>query len=186
MSAVGILQRLHAHRAWVNRNIIQCVKALTHDQLHQRFDIGQGSIWKTLCHLLAAEYVWLAALKGNTNPTMPGDIPDKRPGNQEADGALSSLAELIEVWQRVDVDWSDYLANLNEDELDNLVYKTSTSSYAGQTIGAKRSDVLLHVCTHAQYTVAQLINMFRHLGVKEFPEVMLISLARSEQLEKNV
>ena len=40
--------------------------------------------------------------------------------------------------------------------------------------------MLLHVCTHAQYTTAQLVNMLRQLGVDRLPDVMLISMARQE------
>jgi hypothetical protein len=40
--------------------------------------------------------------------------------------------------------------------------------------------VLLHVCTHALYTGAQVVNMLRESGVEKLPETMLISLARHE------
>jgi hypothetical protein len=42
--------------------------------------------------------------------------------------------------------------------------------------------VLLHVCTHAHYTVAQGINMLRRLGVPtdRLPDPMLITLSRQE------
>jgi uncharacterized damage-inducible protein DinB len=38
----------------------------------------------------------------------------------------------------------------------------------------------MHVCTHAHYTAAQVVNMLRQIGV-ELPETMLITLARKEQ-----
>jgi uncharacterized damage-inducible protein DinB len=57
------------------------------------------------------------------------------------------------------------------------VYRKSSS---GQRFGSRRSDVLLHVCTHAHYTAAQVVNMLRHLGVEKLPDTMLISLARQE------
>jgi uncharacterized damage-inducible protein DinB len=55
-----------------------------------------------------------------------------------------------------------------------------TDSLSGQRFGTRRSDVLLHVCTHAHYTAAQVINMLRQVGVEKLPETMLISLARHE------
>ena len=42
----------------------------------------------------------------------------------------------------------------------------------------RRSEVLLHVCTHAQYTAAQVVNMFRQAGSEKLPDTMLIALAR--------
>jgi hypothetical protein len=40
--------------------------------------------------------------------------------------------------------------------------------------------VLLHLCTHAQYTVAQAVNMLRQAGLGPLPDVMLITMARQE------
>lgn len=71
-------------------------------------------------------------------------------------------------------------ASLSDDSLTDIVYKISTSSGLGKRHGTRRADILLHVCTHAQYTTAQLNNMLRQLGVTPLPESMLISLARKE------
>jgi uncharacterized damage-inducible protein DinB len=51
-------------------------------------------------------------------------------------------------------------------------------------LATRRSDVLLHVCTHAHYTAAQVINMLRQTGIDKLPETMLISLARKEASER--
>jgi uncharacterized damage-inducible protein DinB len=47
-------------------------------------------------------------------------------------------------------------------------------------MATSRGDVLLHVCTHAQYTTAQAVNMLRQVGVEKLPDTMLITLARQE------
>ena len=65
MNAVELLQRLHQHRAWVNGNLLTAAAALSDEQLRSAFQIGQGSVWKSLLHLYAAENVWLEALLGN-------------------------------------------------------------------------------------------------------------------------
>ena len=69
-----------------------------------------------------------------------------------------------------------YLAGLTPTALEEVVYRKGSMG----TFSTRRSDVLLHVCTHAHYTVAQVVNMFRQLGVEKLPETMLISLARHE------
>lgn len=76
--------------------------------------------------------------------------------------------------------WDSYLQGLPEKELEDIVFKVSTSSGAGRRFGSRRADLLLHVCTHAQYTTAQVVNMFRQVGVAPLPDVMLITLARQE------
>lgn len=183
MNASTLVQRLHQHRMWVNQRLLEVVRPLTAEQLRKPFAIGQGSIWKTLTHLLAAEYVWLEALLGNDSPVMPGDAPGKLPGNQEGEGPLRSLDELASKWQDLDQRWNLYLDSLTDYSLEEIVYKTSTSSGLGKRHGTRRADVLLHVCTHAQYTTAQLVNMLRQLGQIPLPDVMLISLARQEAAE---
>jgi uncharacterized damage-inducible protein DinB len=180
MTAVEIIRRLHQHRNWVNSQLIAITATLSNEQLHRRFEIGQGSIWKTLVHLYAGEWVWLEALLGDEFPTLPGDVPGKLPGNQEASGAIASFAELREKWRALDSRWDDHLQSLTDETLDEIIYKVSTSSGAGKRFPSRRADVLIHICTHAQYTTAQLINMLRHSGATNFPETMLITLARQE------
>src|SRR5262249_36432191 len=166
--------------AWVNENLLATASALSDDQLNQSFPIGQGSIWKSLLHLLAGDFIWLEALLGNDNPLMPGDLPGRIPGNQLDEGAIASFVELQQKWRQLQQRWEQYLTELKPNHLDDVVYKISTSSGFGQRFATKRFDVLLHVCTHAQYTTAQVINMFRQVGIVNLPETMLISLARQE------
>jgi uncharacterized damage-inducible protein DinB len=180
MTAVDIIRRLHQHRNWVNSQLIAAAATLSDEQLLRRFEIGQGSIWKTLVHLHAAEWVWLETLLGDEFPTLPGDVPGKLPGNQEADGAIASLAELRDKWTSLEQRWADYLQSLTDVALDEIVYKVSTSSGPGRRFATRQSDVLIHVCTHAQYTTAQLVNMLRHSGATNLPATMLITLARQE------
>ena len=165
---------------WVTSRLLEATSALTATQLRQSFAIGQGSIWRSLLHLQAAEYVWLKTLGGDETAVFPGDLPGRLPGNQEGDGAVSSLDELAARWREVDEGWRQMLAALTPDSLTETVYRVSTSSGHGLRFGTTRLDVLLHVCTHAQYTVAQIVNMLRQAGATSFPDVMLITLARSE------
>ena len=142
------------------------------------FQIGQGSIWKSLVHLYAAEYVWLEALMGNEESLVSGDLPGKLPGNQQGEGGVTDLADLRLKWSELEKRWSVRLANLSPAWLEEVVYRKSAS--LGTRLGLRRSDVLLHVCTHAHYTAAQVVNMLRQVGVERLPDVMLISLARQE------
>lgn len=176
MDSLALIRRLHQHRNWVNNALLAAAKELTAEQLQQQFEIGQGSAWRTLTHLFGAEYVWLEALQGNENPVAPGDVPGKLPGNQDGEDPITSLAGLCSRWKDLETRWDAYLESLSTESLSEDVYKISSSS--GKRSATQRSDILLHVCTHAQYTTAQLMNMLRHLGVKQFPDPMLITMAR--------
>lgn len=181
MDAIQILQRLHQHRGWVNENLVAAAAELNDEDLRREFAIGQGSVWKSLVHLFAAEYVWLESLLGNEDPLLQGDLPRNIPGNQLGEGKIASLDELRQKWTQLQTRWMRYVSELQPEVLEELVYKIVMSTR--QRMATKRSDILLHVCTHAQYTTAQVVNMLRQIGVKKLPETMLISLARREASE---
>jgi uncharacterized damage-inducible protein DinB len=175
MNAVDVIVRLHQHRAWVNRTLLAAAARLSDEQLQATLAIGQGSVWKSLLHLYGAEYVWLETLQGDEDPLLPGDVRGKLTGNQEGSGGLTQLADLARNWTAQEVRFVAYLAALKPEALDDMVYKKTIS---GQRPGTLRRDVLLHVCTHAHYTAAQVVNMLRQLGAESLPETMLITLAR--------
>lgn len=166
------------HRAWVNGNLLIAAASLTDEQLRTPYQIGQGSIWMSLTHLYVAEYVWLEALLGNEDSLAPGDVAGKLPGNQQGERGIMSLGDLQQKWSTLDQRWTNYLASLTPESLEDVVHRKSSST--GQRFGTRRADVLLHVCTHAHYTAAQVVNMLRQAGVDKLPETMLISLARRE------
>jgi uncharacterized damage-inducible protein DinB len=178
MDAVELVKRLHQHRAWVNANLLTAAATLNDEQLRSPYQIGQGSIWKSLTHMYAAEYVWLEALLGNEDSLVPGDVAGKLPGNQQGEGGITGVDDLRQKWHDLDQPWTTYLASLTQESLEDIVHRKSSST--GKRFATQRADVLLHVCTHAHYTAAQVINMFRQAGVDKLPETMLISFARHE------
>ena len=65
-------------------------------------------------------------------------------------------------------------------DLDETVYRTRQTAGQKQRFGFRRSDGLLHACTHAHYTSAQVVNMLRHCGIAKLPQVMLMAMAMIE------
>ena len=177
MDAIDVVRRLHEHRAWVNGRLLEAADGLDDEALRRPLAIGQGSVWRSLVHMHAAEYTWLEALGGNEQPLLPGDLPDKLPGNQQAGGGVASLDELRREWQALEDRWRGYLHSIAPAELEQLVAKRTSS---GQRHVTRRLDILLHVCTHAHYTAAQVVNMLRQLGAA-LPDAMLITMARQQQ-----
>jgi uncharacterized damage-inducible protein DinB len=177
MDSIQLIRRLHQHRAWATSNLLTAVSKLTDEQRHRQFAIGQGSLWKSLVHMYGAEYVWLEGLKGNETAVLPGDLPGKIPGNQEGQGALTGMDDLKQKWSEQEKRWSDYLATLKPESLDQLIYRKRPN---GDRLSIRTVDALLHVCTHAHYTTAQVVNMLRQTGVEPLPEIMLVMMARQE------
>ncbi len=173
MDAISLLQRLHQHRIWANGNLLTAAAKLSPQQLQAQFQIGQGSLWKSLLHMYAAEYVWLETLLGNEQAIAPGDALGKLPGNQEGTGRITDLAELRQRWSDLDARWNAYLESLKQAALEDEVYRTRIVDGKPVRYEVRRCDALLHICTHAHYTAAQMVNMFRQTGVEKLPEVML-------------
>jgi len=172
--SVEVISRMHQHRMWVMGNLIKACELLTEEQLKQPFEIGQGTVWKSLTHMHGAEYVWLEALRGNPKGLCPGDLAGKLTGNQEGENPIRSIGELRERCSALDDEWTRYLETLTEEKLLETINRQSIQGLMGTTA----RDVLLHVCTHAHFTSAQVINMLRRLGVSPLPDSMLITMAR--------
>lgn len=163
---VAVVRRLHAHRRWVNDQLRQAAGNLTEAHLRQRFEIGLGTPWATLVHLYGAEHVWLDALQGG------GSIP------VPCDDSFETLEQLLIAWEAQERRWVRYLDDLTPGQLAAPVTRHTVRG----VFVTPALDVLIHVCTHAQYTTAQLVNMLRHLGVPAaaLPDSMMITMSRRE------
>ena len=117
MDAISLIKRLHQHRAWANDRLQAAAAQLDNEKLRATFQIGQGSVWKSLMHMLAAEYVWLETLLGNEQGLFPGDAPGMIPGNQQGAGGIKDLAELREKWKAQEERWKAYLDGLSPADL---------------------------------------------------------------------
>ncbi len=179
-SAVEIIKRLHEHRRWSIRQMLSVAKGLSQEQLNRTFAIGQRTVWRSLFHLYAAEYVWLGALEGNERPVVPGDDPGMLPGNQRLGSEVDTIEKLATVWEALQQRWHEFLNGFFEAHLNRPVKKIVTSSGPARVIQTPARDILMHVCMHAHYTMSQLNNMLRQLGVDPVPDIMLITLAREE------
>ena len=123
MNAIDLIRRLHEHRIWANHNLVAAAGGVSDESLRKTFAIGQGSIWKTLLHLYAAEHVWLESMLGREQAITPGDVP----GNQEAAGAIDTLDELQTRWSDLDQRWQTHLRDLTPANLDETVYRVSSN-----------------------------------------------------------
>jgi uncharacterized damage-inducible protein DinB len=185
-TAISILQRLQQHRAWANEHLLAAAATLSDEQLRRSFEIGQGSVWRSLVHMYAAEYVWLETLLGDREALCPGDVRGQLPGNQLGEGGIQSFGDLREKWAALETRWRSYMAELaalsdGAKSLDELVERRGSTARGGRPYFLRRSDALLHVCLHTHYTLTQVVNMLRHLGVEKLPERMMIQLAWAEE-----
>jgi hypothetical protein len=67
-----------------------------------------------------------------------------------------------------------------EASLNEMVERRGSAARGGRPYFIRRWDAILHMCLHAHYTLTQIVNMLRHLGVEHLPDRMLIQLTWQE------
>ena len=137
------LTKLVSHLAWADDRVLAGLRSAT---------TPDASCLEVFAHVLAAEHVWLARLKGETprHPVWPAL-------------SLEQCAGLVQSNQR---DLTAYVAALVPADLPRGVTYTNS---AGQEFTSSVEDILLHVCLHGTYHRGQIAWALRHGGGVPLP-----------------
>ncbi len=139
---------------WATRNVIEACAKLTHEQFHQRFDIGPGSLHDAVTHILGAMRGW-------------GDLLAGREQRPRLEGTQRSPAELLSLLDEIA---ADLAASVRAHPHDEIV----TGSRGGRSYSFVRGGVITHVTTHGMHHRAQCLNMLRRLSVDPLPPVSVV------------
>ncbi len=138
-----------------NDQLVRASAGLSNDKLDQPFDMGRGSLRKTLLHLWAGESVWLARWKGQTETPWPDE-------EQKA-----GVPNIDERFRHVYSERAAFMATLKDADFERVVtYRDSK----GSLYKATRGDMIMQGIVHSIHHRAQAVNMLRRLGA-EAPEV---------------
>lgn len=156
------LRRLISYGDDANDMILNAAAGLADELLDQPFEMGRGTLRKTLIHILAGESVWLSRMSGH--PETPW-FDEKQP---------RSVADIRGELETVRTQRAAFLAGIAAADLQtSLPYRDSR----GELFTAPLQDMLVQMCTHGIHHRAQAVNMLRRLGVAP-PEVDLMVLLR--------
>jgi uncharacterized damage-inducible protein DinB len=147
--------RLLRHNAWATRVLLERCRSLTPQQFQQRFDIGPGSLHDALRHIIGAMLRWSDRIADR--PVRESIERNPTPQTPEELLALLDQAarELEEVVSRVDRDG-------RYDEAMRAQFRSEPFT---------RGTAIVHVLTHGMHHRAQALNMLRHLGATDLPEL---------------
>jgi uncharacterized damage-inducible protein DinB len=147
--------RLLRHNAWATRVLLERCRSLTPQQFQQRFDIGPGSLHDALRHIIGAMFRWSDRIADR--PVRESIERQPAPRTPEELLALLDQAarELEGVASRVGEDGRD-------EELMQAQFRPERFT---------RGTAIVHVLTHGMHHRAQALNMLRHLGVTDLPEL---------------
>jgi uncharacterized damage-inducible protein DinB len=143
-----ILQISLDHNAWATRELITYCRQLSDEELDRPFEIGPGSIRKTLMHIVAAMRAWASRINGETPPPRSADSPSMDDLLRRCDEAAAALKMAA--------------ARVNDEDrlLEIMVFQPAGHPEYRFTRGA----ALVHVTTHGVHHRGQVFNMLRRLG----------------------
>lgn len=149
------IEILVLHHDWANRALLERCKSLSHEQLHQKFAMGRGSLHDTLVHVLSATNAWTNLLAGRPHDKRFEDDPPR------------NVLELLDLHART----HEALAcEARAKPLSDI----AQGERGGRTYTFTRGGVLTHVLTHAMHHRAQCLNMLRQMGDESPPDVSVV------------
>lgn len=134
---------------WANGRVLGAAAGLADEALDRAFDMGRGSLRRTLLHILAGEHVWLQRWQGRTETPWP-DEEEKAP-----------VADIARCMEATSGDRAAFLAALGDGDLAReVIYRDSKGSLFAASLG----DMILQGITHSLHHRAQGVNMIRRAG----------------------
>ena len=150
---MNLLERLIGHDTWTTRRLPELSGTLTDEQLDREFDIGHGNVRKTFDHMVWNVECW--------TDLMRGDVVRCRPSG------CQSIRELMARFDRASMQFTRFAREVSaEGRLDERFSDTLDDPPQLKSVGT----TIVHVATHGMHHRAQLLIMFRQLGVPNLPE----------------
>jgi uncharacterized damage-inducible protein DinB len=157
---MDILDRLLGHDAWTTQQLLQRCRELDTAQLHQQFDVGHGTVYETLRHMIGNLRVWTDCMNGDCTANAPAardgrTLDEFIARHDAASHDFATLARRIRTGGRFDDTW-----------LDTLDDPPKEKTYGG---------AISHVITHNMHHRGELLHMLQRLGVENLREGDVLS-----------
>lgn len=149
MVELTTIQEWLRYSDWANARLLGCAGGLSDEQLDRGFDMGLGSLRRTLLHILAGESVWLQRWQGRAETKWPDE---------------SEKLNAPAMRGRFEACFEERRAFLGEVGTSDLARVVTYRDSKGALYKASLGDMLLQVCVHSQHHRAQAVNMLRHVG----------------------
>lgn len=149
------------------RYFIEKCRDLTHEQLHQTFDIGHGNLYDTIVHIINNTGGWTQLMR-----EVPMGRPDESPeenaeegeGNASADDAGANEVDgLLEGYDAVT---AYFVGTVKSIVADNRLDDTFNDPRWGDPVPTRLDRAILHVLTHNTGHHQELQHMLQRLGVQ--------------------
>ena len=147
---LATIRELFKYNDWGRDRLMPLVVKLDDEQLDRPFEMGGGSLRKTMWHLFGAEWSWLQRWQGHS------------PKHGECPRDFATMNDLWEQWRRTAAERNLFLDSLSDGD---LLRRVTYTNLRGEVNTFCLGHMLLHICNHGTHHRAQAVNMLRHLGV---------------------
>jgi uncharacterized damage-inducible protein DinB len=132
------LERMFNYDYWANCEVVRALRNAPESPEALRL----------LSHILAAEILWFARIKGQPSPLAVW--PD------------CTLSECEGMLLEIRADWQEYFSRLKPDKLDNILSYTNSK---GESWESSLRDVLLHLINHGTHHRGQILALLRAMDI---------------------
>ncbi|MEO3947945.1 DinB family protein [Gorillibacterium sp. CAU 1737] len=140
--------KLFTYNWQVREEWLTWCESLSEEELLKPRIGGQGSILRTLFHIIEVEYSWTIMLQGNADPGEPPFEP------------YASLSKVREYSAKCHETIAPFLTKWCNADYDEVKEQTSSGEEGGPSLG----DVLRHMIAHEIHHVGQLSVWAREMG----------------------
>ena len=138
------MKRLFEYGDWATGHVLDNAIQMDDAQLAREFQMGQGTIRKSLLHMYDAEQWWV------TNWTQGGSPFPQSPA--------MPMSQLKELWHANAAKRNEYLATVDQNEASRIVEVT----FGGPPMRIKVGESAIQLTMHGAHHRAQIVNMYRH------------------------
>jgi uncharacterized damage-inducible protein DinB len=155
MADESVFAALFRYSDRANAMLLDAAMALDDERLDRAFDMGMGSLRRTLLHIWSGESVWLQRWQGRVETPWP---------DERERAAIRIIADRLAANSK---QRDQFLAGLATEA---LATKQTYRDSKGSLFSASLQDMVLQMFVHSAHHRAQAVNMLRRLGVTP-PEV---------------
>lgn len=153
---MDLLDRLLGHDAWTTGQLLLICQGLSEEQLDREFDIAHKTVRATCDHIIRNMEAWSDLMAGRpVRESSARRVPELIVRLERAAEDLAGISRTVARRGGWDERW-----------VDTLEVPPVERTFGGS---------IAHVITHSMHHRAQLIYMFRRLGVERLPEGDVLS-----------
>jgi len=155
----GTIDRLLGHNAWATALLADRCRALSPQQFARRFEIGPGTLQRTLLHIVGAMRRWADRIGDRAvRPSVEDEVNAPTPD------------EIIAILDETAADLAAVVGCVvDEDRLDEIMEHRIRGR--DEPFRFTRGTAIIHVLTHGVHHRAQALNILRRLGVEDLPDL---------------